>query len=302
MFGSSSFSVVPFGQSSSVPAGSVSAPVTGVSAPVTGVSALCLTPNPTEENGGAITENSFTEAPFASENSVPFVITVNSGVSISVTGLQATAQTSGVVFNTPVSVTGSVGTGAVGSVVVVQSQSVSVTGVSATGTVGGNRAELGGFLFGGLSFAEEPFAGLADDISSTVNVVTGASDSVTGLSATGAVGTASVTGTAVTPVTGVTATGQAGSVSVIQSANVSVTGVAATGSVGAVAAVIEGTGATVAITSPRLQGQVGIVAPNAQIKVFVAGVAGTGQTSGASVVSWNEIIVNQDPNWVEIAA
>jgi len=51
-----------------------------------------------------------------------------------------------------------------------------------------------------------------------------------------------------------------------------------------------------------LQGQVGIGAPNAQIKVFVTGVVGTGQTSGASVVSWNEIIVNQDPNWVEIAA
>lgn len=295
MFGSSGFSAVSFSQSSSAPAGSISAPVTGVSA-------LCLTPNPAEESGGAITENSFVEAPFASENSAPFVITVNLGASISVTGVQATGQVGAVILNESVSVTGSVGTGAVGSVVAVQSRSVSVTGVSATGTVGGNRAELGGSLFGGLSFAEEPFAGLADDISSTVDVVTGASDSVTGLSATGAVGTVSVTGTAVAPVTGVTATGQAGSVFVIQSANVSVTGVAATGSVGAVAAVIEGTGATVATTSPRLQGQVGIVAPNAQVKVFVTGVAGTGQTSGASVVSWNEIIVNQDPNWVEIAA
>ena len=57
-----------------------------------------------------------------------------------------------------------------------------------------------------------------------------------------------------------------------------------------------------AVNSPRLQGQVGIVAPNAEIKVFVTGVAATGQTSGASVVSWNEIIVNQDPNWIEIAA
>ena len=66
--------------------------------------------------------------------------------------------------------------------------------------------------------------------------------------------------------------------------------------------VVEGTGVAVATSSPRLQGQVGIVAPNAEITVLVTGVAGTGQTSGASVVSWNEIIVNQDPNWVEIAA
>ena len=65
---------------------------------------------------------------------------------------------------------------------------------------------------------------------------------------------------------------------------------------------MQGSGVAVAVNSPRLQGQVGVVSPNAEVKMFVTGVAGTGQTSGASVVSWNEIIINQDPNWVEIAA
>jgi len=66
--------------------------------------------------------------------------------------------------------------------------------------------------------------------------------------------------------------------------------------------IVEGTGVNVLLSSPRLQGSVGVVQPNAQVKVFLTGVAGTGETSGASVVSWNEIIPNQDPNWVEMAA
>ena len=290
MFGSNSFSATSFSQS----------PL-GPTVAVTGVSAKGAVPIAVEEHGGAITENSFAEAPFASENSTPFFITVNTEGSISVTGLQATAQTSGVVFNESVSVTGLAATAAVGTAIASLPDVVGVTGVSATGIVGGNKAELGGSLFGGLSFAEEPFAGLADDINSTIDVTTGVNASVTGVEGTGTVGSVAINAAANVPVTGVSATGEVDSVSVIGGANVSPTGVAATGTPGA-ATVVEGSGVAVAITSPRLQGQVGVVAPNAQIKVFVTGVAGTGQTSGASVVSWNEIIVNQDPNWVEIAA
>ena len=290
MFGSSGFSASAFGQSPD-----------GPTVALTGVFARGLIPITVEENGGAITENSFTEAPFASENSSPFVITVNTEGSISVTGLQATAQTSGVVFNESVSVAGLGSTAAVGSVIVALPAGVGVTGLSATGIVGGNNAELGGSLFGGLSFSEEPFAGLADDVNSTIDVITGVSASVTGVGATGAIGSVVVNAGAIVGVTGITATGGAGSVSVIGGGNISVTGVAATGSAGTVS-VVQGVGSSVAVSSPRLQGQVGIVAPNAEIKVFVTGVAATGQTSGASVVSWNEIIVNQDPNWIEIAA
>jgi len=291
VFGSGSFSASSFSQ---IAGGNVSVALTGVSA-------RALTPNPVEENGGAITENSFAEAPFASENSAPFVITVDADGSVSVTGLQATGQVSGVIFNATANLTGLSGTGSVGSIAVVESKTINVTGVAATGIVGGNAAESGGALFGGLSFAEEPFAGLADDIDSTIDVATGVSGSVTGVSATGAVGTASVTGDGIVPVTGVAGTGAVGSATAEGGAIVSVTGVSATGALSGVT-VAQGTGVNVAVNSPRLQGQVGIVTPNAELKVFVTGVAGTGQIAGASVVSWNEIIPNQDPNWVEIAA
>ena len=272
-----------------------------VSVSVSGVSAKAGLPNPVEENGGAITENAFAEAPLSSENSVPFVVSVSTQGAVSVTGLQASGAVGALIFNESVSVTGLGSTAAVGSVIVSLPTGISVTGVSATGIVGGNNAELGGSLFGGLSFSEEPFAGLADDVNSTIDVTTGVSASVTGVGATGAIGSVVVNAGAIVGVTGITATGGAGSVSVIGGGNISVTGVAATGSAGTVS-VVQGVGSSVAVSSPRLQGQVGIVAPNAEIKVFVTGVAATGQTSGASVVSWNEIIVNQDPNWIEIAA
>jgi len=272
-----------------------------VSVNVSGVSGKAALPNPVEENGGAVTENAFAEAPFASENSIPFVISVSSEGAVSVAGVQASGAVGTLVFNASASVTGVAATGAVGSATASLPDVVAVTGVSATGVVGGNNAELGGSVFGGLSFAEEPFAGLADDVDSTIDVTTGVSASVTGVGVTGAVGSVIVNAGAITSVTGVTATGGAGSVSVIGSGDISVTGVAATGSSGTVS-VVQGVGPSVTVNSPRLQGQVGIVAPNAEIKIFVTGVAATGQTSGASVVSWNEIIVTQDPNWIEIAA
>ena len=49
-------------------------------------------------------------------------------------------------------------------------------------------------------------------------------------------------------------------------------------------------------------GQVGVVTAIGNISVLVTGVAATGATSGASIVAWNEIVPNQDPNWTEIAA
>jgi hypothetical protein len=273
----------------------------GVSVNVSGVSAKAALPNPVEEHGGAITENAFAEAPIASESSQPFRISISAEGAIPVSGVEATTQVGLLVFNESTSVTGLAATAAVGTAIVSLPDVVAVTGVSATAIVGGNTAELGGSLFGGLSFAEEPFAGLADDINSTIDVTTGVNASVTGVEGTGAVGSVAIDAAANAPVTGLSATGEVDSVSVTGDANVSPTGVAATGTPGSVT-VIEGSGVAVAINSPRLQGQVGIVTPNAQIKVFLTGVAGTGETSGASVVSWNEIIVNQDPNWVEIAA
>tara|TARA_S200002703_G_scaffold15916_2_gene13538 strand:+ start:521 stop:1348 length:828 start_codon:yes stop_codon:yes gene_type:complete len=272
-----------------------------VSVNVSGVSAKAALPNPVEEHGGAITENAFAEAPLASESSQPFQISVSTEGAVSVSGVEATGQTAPLVFNESVDLTGLAATAAVGTATASLPDVVAVSGVSATGVVGGNVAEFGGSLFGGLSFAEEPFAGVAEDANSTIDVTTGVNASVTGVEGTGAIGSVAINAAANVPVTGVSATGEVDSVSVIGEANISPTGIAATGTPGAVT-VVEGTGANVAINSPRLQGRVGIVTPNAEITVLVAGVSGTGQTSGASVVSWNEIIVNQDPNWVEIAA
>ena len=287
MFGSYSFSATPFGQS----------PL-GPTVAVTGVSAKGSVPIAIEEHGGAFAENSFAEAPFASEKSEPFFITVNTVANVSVTGLEATAQNNGVVFNETINLTGLEATASVGSATVSLPTSISVTGLEATMPV--IAIDSGGSLFGGISFGEEPFAEL-EDTGLKVIIQTGTGVSVTGVEGTGTVGSVAIDAAANVPVTGVSATGEVDSVSVIGEANVSPTGVAATGAPGTVT-IVEGTGVNVAITSPRLQGQVGIVAPNAEIKVFLTGVAGTGQTSGASVVSWNEIIVNQDPNWVEIAA
>jgi len=270
-----------------------------VSVNVSGVSAKAALPNPVEEHGGAITENAFAEAPLASESSQPFRISVSTEGAVSVSGVEATGQTAPLVFNESADLTGLAATAAVGTAIASLPDVVAVTGVSATGIVGGNTAEVAGSLFGGLSFAEEPFAGLAENI--TIDVTTGVNASVTGVEGTGTVGSVAINAAANVSVTGVSSTGEVDSVSVIGGANISPTGIAATGTPGAVT-VVQGSGVAVAVNSPRLQGQVGVVSPNAEVKMFVTGVAGTGQTSGASVVSWNEIIINQDPNWVEIAA
>jgi len=287
MFGSSGFSASAFSQS----------PL-GPTVAVTGVSAKGTVPIAIEEHGGAFAENSFAEAPFASEKSEPFFVTVNTAANVSVTGLEATAQSNGVVFNETVNLTGLEATASVGDATVSLPTSISVTGLEATMPV--LAIDSGGSLFGGISFSEEPFAEL-EDAGLKVIIQTGSGVPVTGVEATGDVGSVAINGAANAPVTGVSATGEVDSVSVIGEANVSPTGLSATGTSGTVT-VVEGAGVNVAITSPRLQGRVGIVQPNAQVKVFVTGVAGTGETSGASVVSWNEIIPNQDPNWVEIAA
>lgn len=176
---------------------------------------------------------------------------------------------------------------------------VLVTGVQAEASVSDDTRETAG------SLSENPIGTtpLASGETSpfVITVVTNASASVTGVSATAAVGDVTASGDSSTSVTGVSATASVGDVSVIGDGDIAVTGVAGTGSPGSVT-VTGGTGVSVALSSPRLQGQVGVVAPNAEIKVFLTGVAGTGGTGGASVVSWDEIIVNQDPNWVEIAA
>jgi hypothetical protein len=225
-------------------------------------------------------------------------VSVNGDADAVVAGLEATASNGVLVFNESVAATGLEATGSVGSVSISLPIGATLTGVSASMPMTSTAA--GGSLLGGLAFAEEPLATLTDgDLQITIKL--GAGASVTGLEATGTAGSVQVSGVANTDVTGLGATGSVGSVTVDAAGQAEVTGVAGTGTTGSVT-VIQGSGANVAVSSPRLQGQVGVVAPNAEVKVFVTGVSGAGQTVGASVVSWNEIIPNQDPNWVEIAA
>ena len=287
MFGSSSFSASSFSQS----------PL-GPTVAVTGVSAKGIVPIAIEEHGGAFAENSFAEAPFASEKSEPFFITVNTVANVSVTGLEATAQSNGVVFNETINLTGLEATASVGSATVSLPTSISVTGLEATMPV--IAIDSGGSLFGGISFGEEPFAEL-EDTGLKVIIQTGTGVSVTGVEGTGEVGSVAIDAAANVPVTGVSATGEVDSVSVTGDANVSVTGLSTTGSPGTVT-VIEGTGVNAAVTSPRMRASVGLVTAIGEISVLVTGVEATGEVGQVGQSSWNSITPSQNANWVEIAA
>lgn len=98
---------------------------------------------------------------------------------------------------------------------------------------------------------------------------------VTGVSATGFVGDVIVPQGVSVPVTGVSATCLVGTVTVGLGIPVSVTGLSATCSVGTVTIKL---GSTVSVTGVSAQGNVG------------------------SVLVWGEIVPNQSPNWIEIAA
>jgi len=225
-------------------------------------------------------------------------VSVNGAADAVVTGLQATATVGQVLFSIGVGVTGVGATGAVGTAIPSLPENVSVTGVSATMPMTATGA--GGGFFGGVGFAEESFATPADT-ALKISFELGTGGLVTGVAAAGDAGSVTIVGPANASVTGVAGTGGVGSVTVEAAGQVEVTGIAGAGGVGSVT-ITEGAGLTVAITSPSLQGSVGVASATGAISVLATGVAATGATSGGSVVAWNEIIPNQDPNWTEIAA
>ena len=225
-------------------------------------------------------------------------VSVNGEADAVVTGLEATGQSNGVVFNETINLTGLEATASVGSASVSLPTSVAVTGLQATMPV--IAIDSGGSLFGGISFGEEPFAEL-EDTGLKVIIQTGTGVSVTGVEGTGTVGSVAIDAAANVPVTGVSATGEVDSVNVTGDANVSPTGLAATGSPGTVT-VIEGTGVNAAVTSPRMRGSVGLVTAIGEISVLVTGVEATGEVGQVGQSSWNSIIPSQNANWVEIAA
>ena len=225
-------------------------------------------------------------------------VSINGDADAVVTGLQATASGGVLVFNESISVTGLAATSGFGSTTVSLPTGVSVTGVSASMPM--TSLEAGASLLGGLAFSEEPFATLSDD-SLQISFQLGVGASVTGLAATSAVGSVTVTGLANVSVTGIAGTGGVGSVTVDAAGQVDVTGIAATGGVGAVT-VTQGTGVNVALTGSFAVGRVGVASATGEIQIQVTGVAATGEVGQVTPFAWNPIVPDQTANWVEIAA
>ena len=225
-------------------------------------------------------------------------VSINGDADAVVTGLEATASNGLLVFNESISVTGLEATGGVGSVTVSLPTGVTVTGVSASMPM--TATEAGASLLGGLAFSEEPFASLADgDLQ--ISFQLGVGVSVTGLEATGEVGSVSVTGVANVSVTGLEGTGTVGSVEVDAAGQVEVTGLEATGGVGSVT-VTEGAGVNVAATGLFAVGRVGVATATGEIQVQLTGLEATGEVGQVAPFAWNPIVPDQTANWVEIAA
>jgi hypothetical protein len=123
--------------------------------------------------------------------------------------------------------------------------------------------------------------------SATVDVVV----SVTGVTATAAVGTVTVTGTSTTDTTGVSATGQVGEVVATGGTgiDVPVTGVASDGRVGAVTVVAEAN-ALAEATGVSSTGQVGSVAVTATALVQPTGASATGQVGTATASAQIDVV------------
>jgi UDP-N-acetylmuramate-alanine ligase len=101
----------------------------------------------------------------------------------------------------------------------------------------------------------------------------------------------------VVPVTGLEATGAVGSVTTTANANVSVTGVAGTGSVGAATVDLK---VDVDVNGVSATGQVGTISDfNLGCTVFPTGVEATGSTT--PVLIWDTIVPNQNPEYTSIA-
>ena len=177
-------------------------------------------------------------------------VSINGDADAVVTGLQATASNGVLVFNESVAVTGLAATSGLGSVIVSLPAGITVTGVSASMPM--TSLEAGGSLLGGLALSEEPFASLSDD-SLQISFQLGVGVSVTGLAATGSVGSVTVNADANVSVTGVAGTGQGGSITIDGDAIVAVTGLAGTSGVGSVT-VTEGAGINVAVGSVSASG------------------------------------------------
>ena len=148
----------------------------------------------------------------------------------------------------------------------------------------------GGGGAGAISTAFNGAAGAQGAIILVYTLVSGdITVDVTGVQASGEVGTESVIGKANTNVTGVQASGEVGTVSVAQPIDVNVTGVEATGAVGSVDVSIP---TQVSITGVEATGAVGTVAVNSDANIAVTGVLGTTELGDVTVATGVPVNVN----------
>lgn len=194
------------------------------------------------------------------------------------------------VAGTTANATGVAGTGAAGSLSIIDTETLS--GVTATGQVGTAAASTGlnvavtGVAATGQAgtasvTAAENLAGVAAT-GAAGSVASSVSDSasISGAAATGQVGGAGFT-LSIAAV-GIGSAGGVGAAGVSLSPTVSVSGVQATGQVGSVAVTI---GQTVAATGVSATGAAGSVSETVADSVTPTGVAGTGQAAALSVTA-----------------
>ena len=218
-----------------------------------------------------------------------------------------------------VSVTGVSSTGSVGTAIITVDANANLTGLASTSAVGSvaagptqdaivafegwNRSQgwgLGPFGSGsidiGVSTGQVGSVSIISNVDVTVNLTgveaTGATGtatvtididvSLTGVSATGVVGDSSITADANVSPTGVEATGAVGTLIVTADANVSPTGVAGTGAVGDVTLVYS---ANVSPTGISATGSVGTSTVTADANVSPTGVSATGSVGTLTVTA-----------------
>ncbi len=180
-----------------------------------------------------------------------------SGVSVSLTGVQATGQVGSLAptGGALISLTGVQATGQVGTLTIETASgvNVSLTGVQATGQVG-NLIAAGGAI---ISITGVQATGQVGTL--TIETAGGVNVSLTGVQATGQVGSLVATGGAIAIPGGVSALGVVGNLSTRLDTIVNLLGVSAEGLVGALD--ITG-GANVSITGVQATGQVGTLTIN----------------------------------------
>lgn len=177
-------------------------------------------------------------------------------------------------------ITGVSATGSVGNVGVARASTLS--GVEGTGVLGtldpnarlpeGSRRRNRGFPVGKGPYDFGRFATPRRNVNPAQTAV----QSLTGVSSTASVGT--VVPTRTVALTGVAATGQVGSVSASQAGVVSLTGVGGTASVGSVSVSIE-----IALTGVQATGQVGTVSAVSGTVIELTGVQATGEVGDFAV-------------------